>query len=49
MPITLQEKEDKEIDKLLAQGHIQKLEEFSAKTKINNYFSKKLTCSEIAK
>ena len=27
VPITLQEKVDKEIDKLLAQGHTQKLEE----------------------
>ena len=27
MPITLQEKVDKEIEKLLEQGHIQKLEE----------------------
>ena len=33
MPITLQEKVDKEIDELLAQGHIQKREESS-----NKYF-----------
>ena len=31
VPITLQEKVDKEIDKLLEQGHIQKLEECSDK------------------
>ena len=31
VPITLQEKVDKEIDKLLGQGHIQKLEECSDK------------------
>ena len=31
VPITLQEKVDKEIDKLLEQGHIQKLEEYSDK------------------
>ena len=31
VPITLQEKVGKEIDKLMAQGHIQKLEECSDK------------------
>ena len=29
MPVTLQEKMDKEIDKLLTQGHIEKLKECS--------------------
>ena len=29
MPVTLQEKVDKEIDKLLTQGHIEKLKECS--------------------